>query len=159
MRTTPRFPTLRALGLLGASLGCSTAWAQGDEALDVVIVTAMKRETASTGETAVVENPPGVLRTTMAYNDQTMLCHFILRKGTRVPLHKHEASQNGFLIRGKLRMMWEDGRDFIALPGSGWCFDSNVVHGAEALEECEAVECFAPAREDYLPPASRGALQ
>ena len=38
---------MRALGLLGASLGCSTAWAQGDEALDVVIVTAMKRETAS----------------------------------------------------------------------------------------------------------------
>jgi len=98
-----------------------------------------------------MENPPGIFRTTLAYNDQIMLCHFLLMKGARVPMHRHVASQNGYLIRGKLRMIWEDGREFIAEPGSGWCFDSNVSHGAEVMEESEAVECFTPARADYVP--------
>jgi quercetin dioxygenase-like cupin family protein len=112
----------------------------------------MKRETARRAETTPVENPPGILRTTIAYNDALMLCHFSLKKGVKVPFHNHPAAQNGYLISGRLRMLWEDGREFVAEPGSGWCFDSNVRHGAEALEDCEAVECFAPARTEYMPP-------
>ncbi len=111
----------------------------------------MNRETARMADTEPVENPKGVFRTTLACNDQLMLCHFLLLKGVRIPIHRHAASQNGYLVRGKLRMIWQDGREFIAEPGSGWCFDSDVPHGAEALEECEAVECFAPTREEYLP--------
>jgi quercetin dioxygenase-like cupin family protein len=111
----------------------------------------MKRETANRTDTAPVEKPAGVFRTTIAYNDSTMLCHFVLKKGAVIPFHRHEAAQNGYLIRGKLRMMWDDGREFVAMPGSGWCFDPNVSHGAEVLEESEAIECFAPARPDYVP--------
>lgn len=111
----------------------------------------MNRETARKAETEPVENPAGIFRATIAYNDQLMLCHFLLKKGVRVPVHKHDASQNGYLIRGKLRMIWENKREFIAEPGSGWCFDANVLHGAEAIEESEAIECFAPLRPEYLP--------
>lgn len=110
----------------------------------------MGRETAKRVETESVENPRGVFRTTMAYDDQLMLCHFLLRKGARVPIHKHSASQNGYLIRGKLRMIWVDGRELMAEPGCGWCFGSDEAHGSEALEESEAVECFAPPRPEYL---------
>jgi quercetin dioxygenase-like cupin family protein len=111
----------------------------------------VKRETAKRGDIAPVEKPAGVFRTTMTYNEQSMLCHFLLKKGARIPFHSHEAAQHGYLVRGKMRMMWEDGREFMAVPGSGWCFDSNVAHGAEVLEESEAVECFAPARPEYIP--------
>ena len=111
----------------------------------------MNRETAKKAETKTVENPTGVFRTTLAYNDQLMLCHFLLKKGVRIPIHQHVASQNGYLIRGKLRMIWENGQEFIAEPGSGWCFNSNEAHGAEAIEESEAIECFAPMRPDYFP--------
>ena len=111
----------------------------------------MNRGTAKKAETKSVENPEGVFRTTMAYNDQLMLCHFLLKKGARIPLHKHVASQNGYLIRGKARLIWEDGREFLAEPGSGWCFGSNEEHGVEAIEESEAIECFAPIRTEYLP--------
>jgi quercetin dioxygenase-like cupin family protein len=111
----------------------------------------VKRETANKGDTAPVEKPPGVFRTTMTYNEQNMLCHFVLRKDAQIPFHSHEAAQTGYLIRGRMRMKWEDGREFIAVPGSSWCFDSNVPHGADVLEESEAVECFAPARPDYMP--------
>ncbi len=111
----------------------------------------MNRETARRSETTPVENPAGVFRTTMACNHQLMLCHFLLKKGARVPIHTHAAAQNGYLLRGKLRLVWENGREFIAEPGSGWCFPSNVFHGAEAIEESEAIECFAPARPEYVP--------
>ena len=111
----------------------------------------MVRETARKSETAAVEGPPGILRTTIAYDEQLMLCHFFLKRGARVPFHAHEAVQNGYLMRGKLRMLWETGQEFVAEPGSGWCFGSQVRHGAEALEDCEAIECFSPMRPEYIP--------
>lgn len=82
-----------------------------------------------------------------------MLCHFTLRKGARVPTHGHAAAQVGYLITGRLRLLWESGRELLAGPGDSWCFDANERHGAEVLEDCEAIECFAPARPDYEPPA------
>jgi len=44
-----------------------------------------------------------------------------------------------------------EGELFIAEPGTGWCFASGECHGAEVLEDCEAIECFAPARPEYAP--------
>jgi quercetin dioxygenase-like cupin family protein len=110
----------------------------------------MERPTARIDESEQVESPPGVLRTTLAYNDTLMLCHFRLAKGGNVPFHSHSAAQNGFLIRGRLLVKWESGREFMAEPGSSWCFESNVRHGAEAIEESEAVECFSPVRQEYI---------
>ncbi|MGO9307859.1 MAG: cupin domain-containing protein [Spirochaetia bacterium] len=111
----------------------------------------MNRATARKADTAAVENPPGIVRTTIAYNDHIMLCHFFLKKGARVPLHEHAAAQNGYLVSGRMRMLWADGRDVSAEPGTGWCFLPNERHGAEVLEDSEAIECFTPARPEYLP--------
>ena len=52
-----------------------------------------------------VEIFPGIFRTTMSYNEASMLCYFTLKKGTSIPLHQHEAVQNGFVIRGKVRFL------------------------------------------------------
>jgi quercetin dioxygenase-like cupin family protein len=109
----------------------------------------MPRVTARRSETETVEGPPGVIRTTIAWNDSLMLCHFTLKKGAEIPMHSHPAAQNGYLIRGKLRMVWETGREFVAGPGDGWCFASNERHRAVILEDCEAVECFTPSRREY----------
>jgi hypothetical protein len=49
-----------------------------------------------------------------------------------------------------LRMLWESGKELVAEPGSGWCFDPNVRHGAEVLEDSEAIECFSPSRPEYI---------
>ena len=109
----------------------------------------MVRTTARKSETESVEGPPGIVRTTLATNDQLMLCHFFLRKGAEIPLHAHVAVQNGYLIRGKIRMIWETGKDFLAGPGDGWCLSSNEPHRAEILEDSEAIECFTPSRPEY----------
>ena len=97
-----------------------------------------------------VEMLPGIYRTTMSYNERIMLCHYIMKKGARVPLHNHDAVQNGYVISGKLKLIKEDGSSFIAYSGTGYLFDSNEPHGAEVLEESELVECFSPMRSEYI---------
>ena len=58
---------------------------------------------ADVNKAQTVENPDGIFRTTLSYGDESMLCHFKMTKGSRIPLHNHVAVQNGFVIRGKLK--------------------------------------------------------
>ena len=96
-----------------------------------------------------VENPPGIFRTTVAYNEHIMMCHFNMKKGAKVPLHSHEASQNGFIVKGRIRFMTENNGSFTVEKGSGYIFGPHEKHGAEVLEEAEVIECFAPKRPEY----------
>lgn len=98
-----------------------------------------------------VENPPGVTRRTLSYNEQSMLCHFHLRRGARIPLHHHPAVQNGYVIRGKVRFLRGDGSSFLAEAGAAYVFGPDEPHGAEALEEAEVADFFTPMRPEYLP--------
>ncbi len=102
------------------------------------------------GEAKRVEVFPGVFRVTMAYNDASMLCHFTLKAGASIPLHQHEAVQNGFVIEGKIRFLREGGKSFVVEEGDGYIFESNEKHGGEVLEDSKIIECFTPMREDYL---------
>jgi quercetin dioxygenase-like cupin family protein len=99
----------------------------------------------------VVENPPGIFRTTLAWSEQSMLCHFRMAKGARIPLHDHPAVQNGYLISGRVRFQRAGQAAFVAVAGTGYCFASGEPHGAEVLEDAEAIECFTPARPEYAP--------
>jgi len=107
------------------------------------------RTVAFRKETAQVENPPGIFRTTLAYNDQLMVCHYTMKKNAHVPLHEHAAAQNGYVIKGKLRMTKEGGDSFIAEAGTGYCFSPDEKHGADVLEDSEVIECFTPMRPEY----------
>ena len=97
-----------------------------------------------------MEGPSGIFRTTMAYDAQTMMCHFRLTRGARIPMHTHAAVQNGYMVSGKMKFTLGDGTTFEALPGTGWCFASMEGHAAEVLEDSEVVECFSPMRADYI---------
>lgn len=97
-----------------------------------------------------VEMIPGIFRTTLAYNDEIMLCHFTMKKGAKIPLHTHEAVQNGYVIKGKVRFFTEENDSIIVEPGSAYVFDSNEAHGSEVLEDTELVESFTPMRPEYI---------
>jgi quercetin dioxygenase-like cupin family protein len=92
---------------------------------------------------------PGIDRVTMSYNDQNMLCYFYLKKGAVLELHTHEAVQNGFVIKGRVRFFKKDGSGFEVSAGDGYIFDSNEPHGSEILEDSEFIECFSPMRPEY----------
>lgn len=109
-----------------------------------------KNLTAVENEKAI-EMFPGFFRTTLVYNNQLMLCHFKMNKGAEIPLHHHVAVQNGYLIKGKVELVSADGSRKTIEPGAAYVFDSEVVHGAYALEDSEYVESFFPVRPEYYP--------
>jgi len=98
-----------------------------------------------------VEMKPGIIRRTLVYNDEMMLCHFTVEQGTTLDLHQHVAVQSGYVIKGKLKFIKADGTSFIAKAGTSYLFDSNEVHGIEEVYEAsEVIECFAPVRPEYI---------
>ncbi len=102
------------------------------------------------GKGKKVEMIPGIFRTTMSYNEASMLCYFRMEKGASIPLHKHEAVQNGFVIKGRVRFLQEGGKSIVVEDGDGYIFGSNESHGSEVLEDTELIECFTPMRPEYV---------
>jgi quercetin dioxygenase-like cupin family protein len=91
----------------------------------------------------------GIIKKTLVYGDKTLMCEFELKKGSKVPPHKHPHEQTGYLVSGKLAFMVENKR-YELKAGDSWCIKGNVEHAAEALEDSLAVEVFSPVRDDYL---------
>ena len=108
-----------------------------------------RKSKSKIAEVTPAEAAPGIERRTLAYNAETMLCHFTMKKGGKIPPHSHPAVQTGFVIKGKVKFSIEGGDDFIAEAGTGYVFDSEQSHGAEVLEDSELIECFAPMRPEY----------
>ncbi|MGQ4875065.1 MAG: cupin domain-containing protein [Promethearchaeota archaeon] len=91
----------------------------------------------------------GIYRKTLTYNDDVMLCYFLLEKDAKIPMHNHEANQIGYVISGKIKFLTETRGNFIAKAGDSYVFDSMEKHGAEIIETAEVIEVFAPTRDDY----------
>ena len=91
----------------------------------------------------------GIYRKTMTYNNNVMLCYFILEKDAEIPLHDHEAHQIGYVISGKIKFLTETRGEFLAREGDSYVFDSWEKHGAKILEFSEVIEVFSPSRDDY----------
>lgn len=108
----------------------------------------MKKKLVSKNSVDSVESLHGIYRKTLVYNKNMMLCHFNLIKGSQIPLHSHKEHQIGYVLKGKLKFITENG-EFIAKEGDSYVFDSNEKHGAMILEDTDAIDVFSPAREDY----------
>ena len=98
-----------------------------------------------------VEVVPGITKRVMSYGEDTMMCRFTMKKGAKIPLHSHDATQNGYVISGKVRLFGAgEETTYVAGPGCGYYFTSQEQHGLEVLEEAELVECFSPLRKEYI---------
>ena len=96
------------------------------------------------------ESFEGIVRRTLAYNDEAMLCHFTMAKGSTIPLHNHRASQVGYVMSGVVKFLGSaEEEGFVASAGDSYVFGPDQVHGTEVLEDAEIVEVFSPAREEY----------
>jgi len=92
----------------------------------------------------------GITRKTLVYGEKTVLAQFRLKKGSVVPHHAHPYEQTGYILHGKIRF-WEAGNEVIVDDGDSWCFNANVEHAADILEDSVIIELFSPVREDFLP--------
>jgi quercetin dioxygenase-like cupin family protein len=113
-------------------------------------MSAAKKPTAYQTVCTEKEVLPGVVRTTLAYIDEAMICHFRLQKGAEIPPHNHEAVQAGYVVSGKIHFIREDGSEFVADPGCGYAFSPNEKHQAHILEDSTVIEFFTPSRLEYI---------
>ena len=107
-----------------------------------------KKNTVNKSSVNALEALPGIFRKTLIYNDDMMLCHFLLKENSNVPLHSHKEHQIGYVIKGKLQFITEND-EFLAEEGDSYVFGSNEKHGAKILEDSEVIDVFSPSREDY----------
>ncbi len=106
---------------------------------------------ASTRTEKAVEKPDGIFRTTLTYEESVMMCHFSMKRDSVIPLHNHPAVQIGFVVKGRIEFKrGDDSHVFVAEQGDSYLFGPNEYHGARALIDSEAVECFAPMRKEYV---------
>lgn len=98
---------------------------------------------------------PGLTMRNLSYNQQSMLCHFTMDAGAQIELHRHQAVQNGYILRGSVRYTIANGEGQIQdsgvlRVGCGYVWDSNEYHSFEALEDAEFIEHFSPMRPEYV---------
>lgn len=91
----------------------------------------------------------GIYRKTLANQEELMLVHFRLVKGTTLPMHSHPHVQAGYVVSGKLDFHEKDEK-YILEAGDSYIVDANVEHGATIMENAIVIDSFTPRREDYL---------
>jgi quercetin dioxygenase-like cupin family protein len=84
---------------------------------------------------------------------QAMLSRIQLTKGCIVPRHVHPNEQIVFILSGALRFsVGEEGsaQDYIVRGGEVLVIPGNIPHLAEALEDTDNLDIFAPPRQDWI---------
>ena len=81
--------------------------------------------------------------------DRVTLAMFYLKKGCAVQSHSHENEQMSTVLSGALRFT-VGGEEVVVRSGETLRIPPMVPHSAEAIEDTEALDVFAPVRTDWL---------
>jgi quercetin dioxygenase-like cupin family protein len=83
------------------------------------------------------------------HTDRITIARLYLRAGAVVARHSHENEQVTVLQTGRLKFIFDD-REEIVEAGQCLQIPSYAPHRVEALEDSEAMDLFAPIREDWI---------
>ncbi len=72
----------------------------------------------------------GVFLADLATGERVCMKHWRVEPGERLPVHRHDNEQVGYVISGRL-MALLDGEEHVLEPGDSYVFPSNEPHGAE----------------------------
>lgn len=81
--------------------------------------------------------------------NQITLARFFLKKGCYVQSHSHENEQMSTVLSGAMKFI-VDGQEVIVRAGETLHIPPHTSHSAEALEDTDAMDAFAPARRDWI---------
>ena len=82
------------------------------------------------------------------HGNQSTLSFVDIKKGSRLPEHRHVHEQITHIVEGQLEMII-GGEKFLFTAVTVHVILSNVPHSAHALTDCKVIDAFAPARDDY----------
>jgi quercetin dioxygenase-like cupin family protein/uncharacterized damage-inducible protein DinB len=99
--------------------------------------------TSARWEALPLDCPMPLLERRRILGDMAMISHITLHKGCLVPVHQHANEQFSVVLRGRIRFTLAD-REVDVTAGEVIHLPSNAPHGAEAMEETEVLDIFAP---------------
>lgn len=85
----------------------------------------------------------------VVHGEKITMARLLLKKGAFVPEHSHHNEQISTMLDGSL-LFHIGGADINLKKGESLVIPPNVPHSAEALEDCEALDVFAPLRDDWI---------
>ena len=81
--------------------------------------------------------------------ENIMLARVLLKKGCIVPEHSHVNEQITYVVSGAIKLKFDSG-DVVLQPGELIVIPAHEAHAAEAIEDCQVLDSFAPRREDWI---------
>ena len=82
-------------------------------------------------------------------SERITLARFFLKKGCLVQSHSHENEQLTTVVSGALRLNLA-GEEVVVRAGETLCIPPHTPHSAEAVEDCDVLDAFAPVRSDWV---------
>lgn len=84
----------------------------------------------------------------LAVGDEMSVQHFRLEPGARVPEHSHHHEQSGFVYRGEITFVLDDGEEVVVSEGESYVLASDEPHAAvnRGDEPVAGVDIFDPPR-------------
>lgn len=100
-------------------------------------------------ENAVKKQFLGVAFEVLAIGKESMVTKMLYKDAGFVPFHKHPNEQNGYVITGRYKLMF-DQKEYLLVKGDSYSIPANMEHSMEIIEAGEIIDVFTPVRQDYL---------
>jgi len=89
-------------------------------------------------------------------SDASQLVFFEFKQGTKVPEHKHDYSQWGIVVDGKMELV-VDGKPWMCKKGTEYLVPAGAKHFARFLAQTRVMDYFSE-RNRYKPKANTDAI-
>lgn len=100
-------------------------------------------------ENAVNKQFLGIDFEVLAIGKESMVTKMLYKESDFVPFHKHPNEQNGYVISGQYKLIF-DKKESIITTGDSYSIPANMEHSMEIIEAGEIIDVFTPVRQDYL---------
>jgi len=100
-------------------------------------------------EDAVRRQFLGVDFEVLAIGTASMVTKMLYKESDSVPFHKHPNEQNGYVITGRYKLIFDD-KEYVLTKGDSYSILANKEHSMEIIEAGEVIDVFTPVRQDYL---------
>jgi len=85
----------------------------------------------------------------LSHGENSMITKMLYKDNQKVPLHKHNNEQSGYVISGTYLLKFLDYEEIIN-AGDSYTIPANVEHSLQVKTPGVIIDFFTPVREDYL---------
>jgi len=85
----------------------------------------------------------------LAIGKESMVTKMLYKESDSVPFHKHPNEQNGYVITGQYKLIFNN-TEYNITKGDSYSIPANMEHSMVIIDAGEVIDVFTPVRQDYL---------